>query len=700
MPKIEDAELRQLFQAECSERLQKLDAGWLQLEKEPSNTALLEDLFREAHSLKGGARMLGLLDIQDLAHAMEDELALMRKGEAVIDAAFVQRQLKTIDHLRHLVALAVSNESTRNVVIPTASAQVVETGSAPLNVPVATPVNVIKAAATQVADFQIDTLRVEANRLDYLLSQAGELVVYRNLIQRVGAELEALLGKDWSVPKDGVQNLVKLRELSKRLLDDYENLNAVSLKIESGIRSLRLLPVSTLLTLFPRMVHDLALAQQKKIDLRLVGGDLVVDKRIIEEMKAPLMHLLRNAIDHGIETSVLRHDFGKPETSVLWVQVTRQADRINIEVRDDGQGLNLEAVRALLVKKGLHSEEEAAALDKAHLHALILEQGFSTSKIITDVSGRGIGLNVVRTTVERLHGTLTIDSIPGKGMWINISLPISIISTRVLLVKDSGQVFSIPFENVKRIQKVAKEAIQMVDGCPCLDEQGEIIFLGWLNLLFKSPKPSTGSAMQQPYCVILDDAQKCVGVFVEELLGEQEVVIKPTPMPVEKTPQLLGVTILDAGWVCPVLDVRGIHHLVLKKTKPIPMTLTKAVKKIRKHILLAEDSITTRIQEKRILESAGYQVTACVDGLDAWQHMSRFKFDAVVSDILMPNMDGLTLTQKIRANAAFSNTPVILVTSLSTEGDRRRGLDAGADAYLTKPEFDQSILLECLERLI
>ena len=707
MPTIEDTELRHLFHTECNERLQKLDAGWLQLEKEPSNPALVDEMFREAHSLKGGARMLGLLDIQDLAHAMEDELAVIRKRGAAIDTAFVQKQLATVDRLRLLVELAVAEGPS-----PSPSPSAVKAPApehAPEDAPEPAPppkqsqpsvsVDAVKAAATQVADFHIDTLRVDANRLDYLLTQSGELVVNRNLIQRLELELQSLLAKDWSSPVDVQLNLAKLSHLSKRLADDNANLNTVSQEIESGIRNLRLLPISTLLTLFPRMVHDLALEQGKQIDLRLEGGDLVVDKRIIEEMKAPLMHLLRNAIDHGIETPAVRHDFGKPETSVLWVRVSHDAERIHIEVRDDGQGLNLDAVRALVVKKGLYSTEEAASLSPAELHMMILEQGFSTSKMITDVSGRGVGLNVVRTTIERLHGTLNIDSAPGKGMWINMGLPMSIISTRVLLVKDAGQVFAIPFESVNRIQKVPPTAVRMVEGNPCLDDHGDIIFLSWLGALLGCPSQSSVNATQ-PYCVILNDVQMRVGVFVDELLGEQEVVIKPAPMPVGRTRLLLGVTILDAGLVCSVLDVRGIAHLLLNKAKPAAMGSAKAPMKTAKHILLAEDSITTRIQEKRILESAGYQVTACVDGLEAWQNMSRFKFDAVVSDILMPNMSGLVLTQKIRANPAFANTPVILVTSLSTDEDRRRGLEAGADAYLSKPEFDQSVLLECLERLI
>jgi two-component system chemotaxis sensor kinase CheA len=720
MAQIEDQEMRQLFRTECEERLQKLDAGWLQLEKEPTNAVLIEDLFREAHSVKGAARMLGLLDIQDMAHGMEDELGAIRKGGVAITETLVQRQLKTLDQLRQLVAAAVGQEaapqaaSSTSALPPVKEAQTAPgtvPGPAPISIPLE-PLAPQRSEPTSVpsisqanstekeTNFKIETVRVGADRLDFLLSQTGELVVCRNHIQRLNnglADLLSLASLGQQVPQ---QVLDQLNVLSSKFSEDTARLSLVTAEIETGIRNLRLLPASTLLDQFPRMVHDLALDLGKKIDLKLVGGDIVVDKRIIEEMKAPLMHLLRNAVDHGLEAPVGRHDAGKPEMGKLTVRVYQESDRVYIDVRDDGRGLDLEAVRALVVKKGLYSKDDAAQLDKGQLHMLILEQGFSTNKMITDVSGRGVGLNVVRTTVERLHGTLSIDSTPGKGMWITMGLPVSLISTRVLLVSDVGQVFAIPFENVVMLRKLAAQDVRWVEGRQCVDANGEIVFLNKLSHLLNLPMQSKG-LVDVPYCMVLSDGQSRIGVLVDELLSEQEVVIKPTPMPVQKSMHLLGVTILDSGVISPVLNVRGLTRQVLEQgVKFTKSNTVVGTQKKSKLILLAEDSITTRIQEKRILEGAGYEVIATVDGFDAWSQLSRYKFDAVVSDIMMPNMTGLELTQKIRASQSFSTLPVILITTLSSEDDRRRGLEAGADAYLSKPEFDQTILLECLERLL
>ena len=711
MPQILDAELRRLFKTESSERLQRLDSGLLQLEKGYQDAHLIEDLFREAHSLKGAARMLGLLNIQDLAHHLEDNLAVLRKGELVPDAAFVQQQLKTLDALRQSISAAVDEAGPTTADAPQEQKAVSgpdestpETSLKTTPAPALSPVQGADAVSAKSItmddrDFRIETLRVEASRLDFLLSQTGELVVCRNHTQRLQNELEQVLKQARQIPDELLPVFDHLNLLSARFSEDSTRLNVLTQEIESGIRNLRLLPASVLLELFPRMVHDLAREQGKKVDLQLIGGDIVVDKRIIEERKAPLMHLLRNAVDHGIETPQQRLEAGKPEISVLRVSVEQEAGRVHIEVRDDGRGLDLDAVRAVAVNRGFYTQAEAAALDSRQLHSLIVQQGFSTSTKVTDVSGRGVGLNVVGTTVERLHGTLTLDSSPGKGMSVHLGLPVSLISTRILLVRDFDHSFAFPFEHVERILRPLEADIRWIEGRPCIEDSGGIVFLGRLGVMVNCPG-SVLSHEVQPYCVLLRHDQFRIGILVAELQGEQDVVIKPLPFPLRKSDDLLGVTIIDSGLVCPVLNVRNLSAHILD----IPHSDTKVASAKEgakvKRILLAEDSITTRLQEKRILESAGYQVVVAVDGLDAWMQLARSQFDAVVSDIMMPNLTGLELTQRMRANKAFADIPVVLLTSLASDDDRRKGLEVGADAYLTKPEFDQSILLECLERLI
>lgn len=714
MPPIDDPELAQLFRAESSERLQKLDDGLLQLESAPVNPGLIEELLREAHSLKGAARMLGLKQLQDVAHSMEDQFSAVRAGTLTLTPALIQPQLDKVDRMRQLASEALgdvpsSAETTADTVASAESTQPVEAPvpQAKPDVDVSTTPTTAgpETSATTISPrldsaLHIDTLRVDANRLDFLLSQTGELVVTRSHILRLQGELDSLVERVSRTNPSLEAMLADLELLAARFAEDSSRLGLVTGEIESGIRNLRLLPVSTLLDLFPRMVHDLSHEQGKQIDLKLVGGDIVVDKRIIEEMKAPLMHLLRNAVDHGIETPEARQAHGKLPTGLIEVRVGQSADRVTLTVTDDGQGLNDEAIREQAVKRKLYSADEAAKLDESQLHALVLQPGFSTSKMITEVSGRGVGLDVVRSTIERMHGALSIESHPGKGLVVNLGLPVSLISTRVLMLEEWGNVLAVPFDHVVNILQVKTADIRQIEDRPCIDVDGEVVYVGRLGLILGCA-PSLRDRDNEAFCVLLRSGDLHYGVMVDALLGEQEIVLKSLPTPIRRARHISGVTVLDSGNVCPVLNVHDLGKSLMRgasgSTTPV---VAVPGEQHRPVLLLAEDSITTRIQEKRILEAAGYEVVAAVDGLDAWSQLSQRNFDAVVSDIMMPNMNGLELTRRIRGDKKYASLPVILVTSLSSDDDRKKGLEAGADAYLAKPEFDQTVLLDCLKQLL
>lgn len=709
MSSIEDPELANLFRAESSERLQRLDAGLLQLEIDPKSSGLVDDMLREAHSLKGASRMLGLIQLQDLAHALEDQFSAARSGNLALTPDIIQMQLKKVDQMRQLAA-----EALGDVALPDG-----ETGITPpvvSNNPVAEVSTLVSEAPTPVSApvtespptanpsilpmLHIDTLRVEASRLDFLLSQTGELVVSRSHMLRLQAQLESLIDHVRKT-RPALELIVdQLDELAARFAEDSSRLDSVTSQIEYGIRNLRLLPVSTLLDLFPRMVHDLALDQGKQINLKLTGGEIVVDKRIIEEMKAPLMHLLRNAVDHGIETPALRLGHGKPEAGAVEVRVAQSADRVSLYVSDDGQGLDDTAIREQAIKRKLFSAEAAAALDENQLHALVLQPGFSTSKMITEVSGRGVGLDVVRTTVERMHGSLAIESMPGVGLTVQLSLPVSLISTRVLMVEEWGNVLAIPFDHVSSIRLLPASEIKQIEDRSCIDVDGEVRFVDRLGLLLNYP-PKLRDQDSHTFCVLLTSGDQHYGVLVDALLGEQEIVLKSFPHPIRRARNLSGLTVLDSGEVCPVLNVHDLSRVLMHTGTPKLSEVTVS-KPEQQHLtlLLVEDSITTRVQEKRILESAGYEVVTAVDGLDGLAQLTQRHFDAVVSDIMMPNMNGLELTRRIRADKKHASLPIVLVTSLATDDDRKRGLEAGADAYLTKPEFDQTVLLDCLKQLL
>jgi len=718
MAQIQDLELRNLFRIESSEHLQKLDAGLLQLEKTPSDQALIAEVFREAHSLKGSARMLGLIDIQELANKVEDMLGEARSGKTIVSAEILKPQWEILDRIRQIVSEVVGDtkagaESIEPKTFPIDNAPIsLASTSGEVSDPsvVQLPaVAEIKCADSIVygrqisTDFRIDTLRVDAKKLDFLLTQTGELVVSRSRILRWQDEFSRLMNQlnISSIPTDEwMKSAIAMRT---KLSEDASRLSVITEEIEGGIRGLRLLPIATLLEQFPRMVHDLAAAENKQVDLVFEGEATVADKRIIEEMKAPLMHMLRNAIDHGIEPPENRAAAGKALNGKILVKVSQDADHVRIDVIDDGRGLDFEAIRQQAVKRHLFSETEAAALDEAQLKNVLMTPGFSTNKMITDISGRGVGLDVVRSAVEHMHGTLQMESRPGKGMTFSLYLPVSLTSTRVTILRERGESYAMPCEAIYFSKILKPEELIIREDRQCFYHGDDIITINRLGSILDRPLRLMDTNVSS-LCVVIRVGEHSFGVIVDELGQEEEVVLKLPPPPIKRLRNVSGVTILDSGEVCAVLNpadlAKSVHQALKKMQSPTSLADQAQAKTHKKSILLVEDSIVTRIQEKRILEGAGYDVIVATDGLNAWNVLASREFDVVVSDIIMPNMDGLELTAKIRANKKISDLPIILVTSLASEDDRRRGLQAGANAYISKSDFDQTVLLDSIARLI
>lgn len=731
---IEDQELRSLFRVESAERLQHLDDGLLRLEQAPSDPSLLEELFREAHSLKGAARMLGLPKIQTLAHLLEDALGAARKSNTAMQISAVADMYQTLKTIRALVSEEI-DESAVN-----AGAASAEPAAFPhdLNEPVQAAQNqqrnalfsgagdsnevAVSASSAQATlpkaeAFRIESIRVDPKRLDALLTQAGELKVTKIRIARRLAEIDELLDfcddRDRGChPVDATEQWLaqltdKLSHIRGDVYEDSTRLDFVAEQIESGIRTLRLLPLSTLFGLFPRMVHDLAREQHKEVELIIEGEDAVADKHVLEQMKDPLMHMLRNCIDHGIEAPALREQAEKKRTGTLRVKASQTTASIVIEVADDGRGLDLEEIKRIALKRGIHSQEELLGMSVAQLQSLILLPGFSTSALITDVSGRGVGLDVVRNNIEQLKGTLQIESTFGQGLTLRAQLPISLATVRVLIVEASGHRYALPVEHVQYSFKLPMQQMYTMEGRQTILVDGQAVYVAGLDALLgikgvQNPVQLPQPAAQQTtvVCVMLGVGEERCGLLVDEVVDELEVVLKPQSGLLKRVRNVSGATILETGEVCMVLNPYDLLKTLRKEfVVVVPKTLEEqpVAKKV---VLLAEDSITTRTQEKRILEGAGYEVVTAVDGMDAYNKLGSRTFDAVVSDIMMPNMTGLMLTAKIRAHKKYADLPIILVTSLASEDDQRRGLEAGADAYISKPSFDQQALLDCLARLI
>ncbi|MDP2795128.1 MAG: response regulator [Sulfurisoma sp.] len=681
---IEDPELRRLFEAESAEHLARLDDGLLRLEKTPADPPLLEDVFRESHSLKGAARMLGLAGIEAAAHGLESLLNAARKGEAPLTPEAIARMNAALVELRRRVREALTDLPT-----PPAPAAI---GAAAT---VATLAGKVGAGGTAAGEpFRIETVRVETRKLDDLLTQVGELAVIQGRMRHRRALMEDLPAQ-WAGPER----------------EDGARMEFTVNRLKDLVLALRLLPLSILFALFPRMVRDLAGARDKEAELVLEGGDITVDKRILEEMKDPLMHLVRNAIDHGIEPPAERERLGKPRAGRVRLSAVRKNNSVLLEVRDDGRGLDLEAIRQMAKKRGLLDEATLAAMTPAQLQQLILLPGFSTSTFVTELSGRGVGLDVVRVNVERMKGDIRLESAAGHGLTVQLRLPLSLATTRLLLASVGGRLYGLPIESVHASLRVREADVFTLEGRPAVLLDGQPVIAARIKDLLELPAakeaaiaPSRGWGEGGMACIVLQIGDDRLGLLADDLVAEEEVVGRPLGAPLRRVRNVSALATLGSGEICAVLNPADLLRSAHKTGAEVRSAELGARKEAaRPAILLVEDSALIRAMEKRILEDGGYEVVATVDGmdaLDALETRGSRPFAAVVSDILMPNMDGLALTARIRADPRHKDLPVILVTTLASDEDKRRGLEAGANAYLPKPSFDQRVLLETLKRLV
>jgi two-component system chemotaxis sensor kinase CheA len=463
-----------------------------------------------------------------------------------------------------------------------------------------------------------------------------------------------------------------------------------------------MLPVSTVFDGFPRLHRDITRELGKEADLDVRGGDVEVDRAVLEQLRAPLTHLLRNALDHGLEAAEARVAAGKPRRGSLVIAAFQREGVLQVEVADDGAGIDLARVRARALERGILTAEAAERTDDRDVLDLIFRSGFSTARQVTGLSGRGVGLDVVREHVERLHGTITVDTEPGRGTRFRLELPLTVATTLCLLVGAAGRPFGLPVTNVVRIERVREQGAGSVAGRPVLLVDGRPIPLvpaaGLLGLPPQPAGPDAGTV------VVVGSAERRTAMTVESLLGVQEVVIKPLPWPFARVRGTAGATTLASGEVVTILNAADLtrpgHDATgpgVAAPEPPP---EEAAPPHQATVLVVDDSAVTRTLEKGILEAAGYQVRVAADGAAALDLLRREPCQLVVTDVEMPGLDGFSLTARIRADDDLRDLPVVLVTSLDSEDDRHRGVEVGADAYIVKGAFDQDRLLETIRRLI
>ena len=729
---IADPELQKLFKVESEEHLARLDDGLLRLEKSPEDPQLLEELFRESHSLKGAARMLGLTRIETATHGLESIFNAARKGEKPLDSETIEQMNASLVDLRQRVSEALSNEvevkkavkppsveeSDAPIVAPPVSDTPIPRAVPQADVPSRLQSPVIQTKASPET-FHLETVRIGTDKLDDLLTQVGELSVIQGQAQHRFSLIEELL-EQWTT-LEHTQNVISptppprhnehirfgdlLRKTRDALFDDNARLQSIVQRLDDQVRSMRLVPLSTLFALFPRMVHDLAKEQCKEVELKLEGGDITVDKRILEEMKDPLMHLIRNAIDHGIESPSERVRFAKPAKATLRLRALRADAYVLLEISDDGRGFDSVGITEEASRRGLYDKASLATLTPQQLEQLVFTSGFSTCRYVTELSGHGVGLDVVRTNVERLKGSINLQSVDGKGVTVRLRLPLSLATTRLLLLNVAGQLYGLATEFIHTSCWVRPEEMFMLDGYLAISLDGNPIIVAHLaDLLELKTDKQRSDRTQALACVVFQVGNGRLGLLADDLPDEEEVILKPLGAPLKRVRNVSALAVLGNGEICVVLNPSDLINSAYKTifASPSKSTQTNDARQptTRPVLLLAEDSALIRAMEKRILEDANYEVVTAVDGLDAFNQLSSRPFAAVITDIMMPNMDGLTLTKHIRATDQYKGLPIILVTSLASDEDKRRGLETGANAYIPKPTFDQRILLDTLKRLV
>jgi two-component system chemotaxis sensor kinase CheA len=716
------------FKLEADERLVTLAdelAGW---RESAASAEAVESLFREVHSIKGAARAVGLAAVEQLCHAWESLLAAVRSGGLGLSAERVELCRHALGMLQQLHGGRSPDSEEQAELIE--SLEAAATG-APVQLPE-------QPQAPVLSRNEPGTVRVSTQRLDALLFHSESLLQHRleaqSLSQRlsehvlacapqhgrqIGAgTLEQLRGSLSALPtasQGGLRLLFDYLDWSQAQLDSLhfaavqldkagkhlaQGLTQLSAGLTDELQSTLLLAGSHLVEGLPAMVQDLASQAGKRVELQVRGSHLQVDKRILDELRAPLTHLLRNALDHGLETPQQRIASGKPELGRVQLELLQEsADRFELRVRDDGRGLDLAQLKAKAVSAGLLGQEQAEALGAAEAAKLVFSSGLSTSAMITDLSGRGLGMSIVQEVVERLGGRIELESSPGQGCCFHLHLPLSLSTFRAVIVRIAERTFAVPALAVERCLRLPASALKNLENRPSLVFQEQVLAVWSLaEVLGLGTQVRDGDKLT---LLLLKVRGERFVLLVDELLGDQEITVKNLGKQLVRVRNLLGATLLGDGQLVPILHPGDLYRSALEtRVSALAQSAEPSPGTPQQRVLIAEDSFTSRGLLKAILEAAGYQVATANDGLEAWNTLKQTQFDLLVSDVEMPRMDGFTLTSRIRADRELDSLPVVLVTALGTAEDRARGLEAGANAYLVKSGFEQDSLLDAIRRLI
>ncbi|HEY3658437.1 MAG TPA: hybrid sensor histidine kinase/response regulator [Steroidobacteraceae bacterium] len=743
-PDLSQSSMLDLFRMEADSHSQALTAGLLALERDPVAADHLERCMRAAHSLKGAARIVGLSAGVSITHAMEDYFVAAQRGRSVLRREHIDQLLHGVDLLRQMSRTAEQDMDRWE-------AQKLEEVAAfvdALNRAVASPavIDVARAPAETEPpqDERLATarrgeetgegeksgvIRVTADNLNRLLGLAGESLVesrgfksfadsllrlkrfqygLQHALDRLREQLPQRLSNQAQVTLAEVQRraLECQQFLAQRLveMETFDRRVAqLSHRLYDGALACHMRPFADGVQVFPRMVRDLARTMSKQVRFDIGGEDTQVDRNILEKLEAPLGHLLRNALDHGIESPEERLAAGKPAEATLKIDARHDAGRLQVTVADDGRGIDLERLREAVIERKLSNAETAARLDDAELLQFLFLPGFSLKEAVDDISGRGVGLDVVQSVLKQIRGTVRITTRRGQGTRFQMELPLTLSVARALLVEVGAEAYAVPLAYIRHALKLAQSDIELLEGRPHFDLDGRSVGLVTAHqLLGVSSPPAAGDLLA---VIVLGNATHLYGLIVDRLLGERELVVQSLDPRLGKIKDVAAGALMEDGSPALILDVEDIIRSIEKLAGAgglsgvAPDALGAAGAK-RKRVLVVEDSFTVRELERKLLVNSGFEVEVAVDGMDGWNAARTGHFDLVITDVDMPRMDGIELVTLIKKDPHKKSLPVMIVSYKDRPEDRRRGLDAGADYYLAKGSFHDETLLRAVVDLI
>ena len=532
----------------------------------------------------------------------------------------------------------------------------------------------VPAASSNSAVAQEQTIRVEVKRLDHLMNLIGELVLGKNRLLKIYDDVEERY--------EGEKFLEELNQV-------VSSLSLVTTDIQLAVMKTRMLPIAKVFNKFPRMIRDLSRELGKQIDLEISGEETELDKSIVEEIGDPLVHIIRNSCDHGIEDPETRKAMGKPEKGLVQLKAYNEGNHIVVEIVDDGKGLDADMLKAKSIEKGIITEREADAMSEKEAFGLIFRPGFSTAAKVTNVSGRGVGMDVVKTNIEKLNGIIDIESEVGKGTVMKLKIPLTLAIIQSLLVGTQEEFYAIPLASVLETVRVPIDDIYTIDGKNVLRLRDEVLSLVRLSDVFGVEKVFDGG--DHTYVVIIGVAEAKLGIIVDTLVGQEEIVIKSMGDYLQNIPGIAGATIRGDGRVTLIIDVGAMMEMAKDIKVDIRAEIedsTKAKEKPSDYkVLIVDDSKMDRTIMQKALEPTGVTIIEATNGVEALNVIKsgEHSFDAILIDIEMPRMDGYTLAGEIRKYSKYRNLPLIAVTSRTSKTDRLRGVEVGMTEYITKP---------------